>query len=376
MKHSIIIENTTKEDMFKRGETDARTGADLDRQNSTITIQAKKLVNDYVAGCKGKLNSLRKQLEDLLLRQKEVKQDICTEETIIAENNNVDTFKASMLFAVGCIYIMAEYYQAKQLLSELWGLDHGFEIFTLACSVGLLPIFLKAVFDRYLHRENQSPIMKRRIDVGATICCIPVLLVGLLVALLRAKVFEFQVVDISDPNIYNPLYEEYGLLMNLSFVGLALMYAICGGYLLSISMRDRFHWKKGWDAKRTKRSLSNDLEKYRQDEQALNRDIMRIEAYQRDDTRYEIFLNSVSEELKYAYIDGYHSEQGKFQDLEQKDLRIKELELIQKNTDNETSTLLPKGGVTKILNDNFSVYVRSLLINKANKLNSGGYTNE
>ncbi len=48
---------------------------------------------------------------------------------------------------------------------------------------------------------------------------------------------------------------------------------------------------------------------------------MKLEAYQHDDSRYETFLNSVSEELKYAYIDGYHSEQRKVQDIEQKDLQ-------------------------------------------------------
>ena len=373
MQHSII-ENKTKENMFKRGQTDVGTGAELNEQNSTIIIQAKKLVNDYIAGCKGKLNSLKKQLEDLLLRQKEVKENITTKDQIIAEYRNIDAIKTLIFGVTGCIYIMAEYYQAKQLLSELWGLDHGFEIFTLACSVGLLPIFLKAVFDRYLHRENQSPIIKRRIDIGATICCIPVLLVGLLVALLRAKVFEFQVVDISGPNIYNPLYEEYGLLMNLSFVGLALMYAICGGYLLSISMRDRFYWKKGWDAKRTKRLFSNDLEKYRQDEKDLNREIMKLEAYQYDDSRYEIFLDSVSEELKYAYIDGYHSERGKLQDIEQKDLRIKELELIQRTKNNENTKLdAPKDEIESLP---FDLYVRRILIEKANKLNNGDYANE
>ena len=50
--------------MFKRGQTDVGTGAELNEQNSTIIIQAKKLVNDYIADCKGKLNSLKKQLEN------------------------------------------------------------------------------------------------------------------------------------------------------------------------------------------------------------------------------------------------------------------------------------------------------------------------
>ena len=65
MQHSII-ENTTKENMFKRGQTDVHIGAKLNEQNSTIIIQAKKLVNDYIAGCKGKLNSLRKKQKNAI----------------------------------------------------------------------------------------------------------------------------------------------------------------------------------------------------------------------------------------------------------------------------------------------------------------------
>ena len=43
---------------------------------------------------------------------------------------------------------------------------------------------------------------------------------------------------------------------------------------------------------------------------------MKLEAYQYDESKYETFLNSVSEELKYAYIEGYHSEQKKIQNVE------------------------------------------------------------
>jgi len=383
MQHSII-ESTTKENMFKRGQTDVHTGAELNEQNSTIIIQAKKLVNDYIAGCKGKLNSLKKQLEDLLLRQKEVKENITAKDQIIAEYRNIDAIKTLIFGVTGCIYIMAEYYQAKQLLSTLWGLSHGLEIFTLACSVGLLPVFLKAVFDRYLHREDLSATIKRRIDIGATICCIPVLLVGLLVAYLRAKVFEYGVIDINDPNIYNPLFSEYGFIMVWSFVGLALMYAICGGYLLSISIRDRLLLFRCWGAKISKSRLFSKLEKSHQKEKDLNREIMKLEAYQYDESKYETFLHSVSEELKYAYIEGYHSEQKKIQNVEQntrleiekRDLRIKDLELIQKTKSNETVKLVSKNDEMETLTNNFDVYVRSLLIKKANKLNNGDYTNE
>ena len=278
---------------------------------------------------------------------------------------------------------MAEYYQAKQLLSTLWGLSHGLEIFVLACSVGLLPVFLKSVFDRYLHREDQSSIVKRRIDIGATLCCIPVLLVGLLIAYLRAKVFEYGVIDANDPNIYNILFNEYGFVMVFSFVGLALMYAICGGYLLSIAMRDRLALSQCLIAKISKRLLLSELEVFRQKEKNLNLDIMNLEAYQVNDSVYDNFLDSIFEELKYAYINGYHIEHQKIQDvekntqreIEKRDLKIKELELIQKNIhrEKETSILLHRDGESEALNENFSVYVRNLLINKANKLNNGGY---
>ena len=247
-----------------------------------------------------------------------------------------------------------------------------------------MPVFLKAVFDRYLYREDLSATIKRRIDIGATICCIPVLLVGLLVAYLRAKVFEYGVIDINDPNIYNPLFSEYGFIMVWSFVGLALMYAICGGYLLSISIRDRLLLFRCWSAKISKSRLFSKLEKYHQKEKDLNQEIMKLEAYQYDESKYETFLNSVSEELKYAYIEGYHSEQKKIQNVEQntrleiekRDLRIKELELIQKTKNNETVKLVSKNEEMETLTNNFDVYVRSLLIKKANKLNNGDYTNE
>ena len=111
---------------------------------------------------------------------------------------------------------------------------------------------------------------------------------------------------------------------------------------------------------------------------------MKLEAYQYDESKYEIFLHSVSEELKYAYIEGYQSEQKKIQNVEQniqiemekRDLRIKELELIQKAKSNETVKLVSKNDKMETLTNNFNVYVRSLLIKKANKLNNGGYTNE
>ena len=105
-------------------------------------------------------------------------------------------------------------------------------------------------------------------------------------------------------------------------------------------------------------------------------EIMKLEAHQDDDSRYETFLNSVSEELKYAYIEGYHSEQRKVHDIELKDLRIKVLELVQKNKNNESTKLVVKKDEIESLHNNFDAYVRGVLIKKANKLNNGGYTNE
>jgi len=391
MQHSIV-ENTIRENMFKRGETDACRCIDLDENNSTILIQAKKLVKDNIAECKGKLNSLKKKLENILSKKDKVNSDIKESELEIKSSEYI-WFPKVLLFRVipGIIYVIGDVMFSKTLIAMGWGIGNAgpFEIWILAIAIGLAPFFVKDIIDRFIepYLESKSTAVRRVMHFIYISLGISFIAAFIQIAILRYIIFKYDTLgsmNLNTDNAFQIIFNQHEGIMMGSFILTAFMFVVGGGFLMSVGMKDVSYYMKYYKENRQKKTLEAKLRKYDQEETILTQEIMQLEAYQYDESRYETFLHSVSEELKYAYIEGYHSEQKKIQNVEQntrleiekRDLRIKELELIQKTKSNETVKQVPKNVEMETLTDNFDVYVRSLLIEKANKLNSGGYNND
>ena len=133
---------------------------------------------------------------------------------------------------------------------------------------------------------------------------------------------------------------------------------------------------KYYKANRQKKTLEAKLRRYDQEETILTQEIMQLEACKYDSEEIETTVNSVSDELKYAYLDGYYNEGKKLREIEETYQKNKEPELKRQKTNNENSSMVSKNDVMETLTNNFDVYIRSILIKKANKLSNGGYNND
>ena len=383
MQHSII-ENTIKENMFKRGETDARRCIELDENNSTIMIQAKKLVKDNIAECKGKLNSLKKKLENILSKKNKVNSDLKESELEIKSSEYI-WFPKVLLFRVipGIIYVIGDVMFSKTLIAMGWGIGNAgpFEIWILAIAIGLAPFFVKDIIDRFIepYLESKSTAVRRVMHFVYISLGISFIAAFIQIAILRYIIFKYdtlQSMNINTENVYQTIFNQHEGIMMWSFVLTAFMFVVGGAFLLSAGMKDVSCYMKLYKANRQKKTLEAKLRRYDQEETILTQEIMQLEACKYDSEEIETTVNSVSDELKYAYLDGYYNEGKKLREIEKTYQKNKEPELKRQKTNNEHSSMVSKNDVMETLTNNFDVYIRSILIKKANKLSNGGYNND
>ena len=70
------LETNILDKMKKRGEIDARNDNDHTENYHKIKAEAEFLVQETIANCKGKINSLRKKLENILSKQNKINNDL------------------------------------------------------------------------------------------------------------------------------------------------------------------------------------------------------------------------------------------------------------------------------------------------------------
>ena len=297
-----------------KGSTDAKLNQEIIVEDERIKPAAVNAYYNIKAKFAGNFEKAKIQLSQSEAKIKDLRLSLQSLKDQLRDLEVMSFMKLIFFYTLpGLIYVIGDIMFSMELIVKGWGLgmQNAFERYSLAIAIGLAPFFVKHIIDKFFepNLENGSPQLKRLLT--GTYIGLGVLMIFAFcqIAYVRNIFFRFMKTDLNaDINVYNILFENHGSAVAWSFILVALMFVIGGGFLLSISSREFSKRKKFNDLTKSKTNNEQDLEMELERIANLKSESVTAETLLLDWENREERIEHIENELKYAYKNGFQSE--------------------------------------------------------------------
>jgi hypothetical protein len=251
----------------------------------------------------------------------------------------------------GLIYVIGDIMFSMELLVKGWGLgaNSAFEKYALGIAIGLAPFFVKHIIDRFFepNLENGSDRVKKWLTCVYLGLGLMMIMAFCQIAYVRSVFFRFMSTDNGQGNLYNQLFDVYGVAIAWSFILVALMFVVGGGFLLSISSR-QFAIRKAYNALiKSQDAAETELETKLETLSDQKRQYVEAETLLADWGNKEECIEHLENELKYAYKNGFTNELNTSQNSRINDFQDEEIIKGEDNFHNFTRQLVDQYSMNK-----------------------------
>jgi len=303
-----------------KGSTDAKLRQEVNVDKGVIKPAARTIYNKIKAKYAGASEKAKMQYEQTESRIN----DLLTELKTVKENLNgrkiMSFLRLTFYYTLpGWLYVIGDVMFSMELIVKGWGLgqQNAIERYSLAIAIGLAPFFVKHIIDRFFEPslEKGSPQLKKLMT--AVYIGLGVLMVFSFcqIAYVRNIFFRYMKTDSGAvDNVYDILFANHGATVAWSFILVALMFVIGGGFLLSISARE--FSKRGAYKKLVKLENNLKIEIETEKEKLAELKCEHVEAKEMfsEWSNKEESIEQIENELKYAYLNGFQEELSKMND--------------------------------------------------------------
>lgn len=314
MQTNNLVMDKELDSFSSKGSTDAKLNKDVSVDLGKIKPAARNIYYHIKAQYSGVAEKAKMQFSQCEEKIENLKESIESKKEKLKDLEVMSFLKLICYYTLpGLIYVVGDIMFSMELIVKGWGLgmQNAFERYSLAIAIGLAPFFVKHIIDKFFepNLENGSPQLKRLLT--GTYVGLGVLMIFAFcqIAYVRNIFFRFMKTDIStEANVYNILFENHGSAVAWSFILVALMFVIGGGFLLSISSREF-----------SKRKMYNELTKAKLDKEStlelelevltdFKSEYVIAESILSDWENKEECIEHIENELKYAYKNGFQNE--------------------------------------------------------------------
>ena len=307
----------TKLNVFKsRGTVDAKMNHDIGIDEGRIKPAARDAyykIKAHLSGLKERLNVL---ISHDALELEEVNSDFDTAKKSYGDMESITRTKVFLYYTLpGWAFVFGDIMFSKELVVKGWGLGgsgiyKSVEQWVLAVAIGLAPFFSKLLIDRFFepNLEHGSSNLKKLITGFYLFLGAVVIFSFCQIAYVRGIFFRFMKTDTGETNLYNELFQFHGSSMSWAFILVALMFIICGSFLLSISSKQLAKIRKRDD-------LGKELEGMRIRKSSLNSNLAEHKSkLQETHTLLSDWMNKdeciehLENELRFSYKNGFTQE--------------------------------------------------------------------
>ena len=310
--NNIIIDNEI-DSFSSKGSTDARMNQEVNVDLGKIKPAARNTYYRIKAQYAGIIEQTKMQYEQTKVKISELEADLSNIKEKLKSIEVMSVFKVVFYYTIpGLLYVVGDVIFSMELMVKGWGLgaNSAFEQWTLAIAIGLAPFFVKHLVDRFFepNLENGSAQVKKWLTAVYLGLGLLMIFSFCQIAYVRSIFFRFMNTDSGGGNIYDQLFEVYGGAIAASFILVALMFVIGGGFLLSISSRQFAKRKEFKTLTKSQETITNALESNLESIAELKRQQVEIETLFKDWDNKDECIEHLENELKYAYKNGFTTE--------------------------------------------------------------------
>jgi len=296
-----------------KGSTDAKLNHEVNVDKGKIKPAARNIYYELKAQFAGAVEQAKMQYEHTESRIKGLRSELQSIKDKLKNLKVMGFLRIVCYYTLpGLIYVVGDIMFSMELLVKGWGLgaNSAFEKYALAIAIGLAPFFVKHIIDRFFepNLENGSQRVKKWLTCVYLGLGLLMVMAFCQIAYVRSVFFRFMSTDNGGGNLYNQLFDVYGTAIAWSFILVALMFVIGGGFLLSISSRE-FSKRKDYKAlKKSQDAKQAELETKLETLSDQKRQYVEAETIHTDWGNKEECIEHLENELKYAYKNGFTSE--------------------------------------------------------------------
>jgi len=297
-----------------KGSTDAKLNQEVTVDQGKIKPAARNIYYKIKAQYAGSAEQTKMQYEQTKVRLSELRSELKSINDRLKSLEILSFLKLTFYYTLpGLMYVVGDVMFSMELIVKGWGLgqQNVFERYSLAIAIGLAPFFVKHIIDRFFepNLEKGSDQLKKLLTGAYIGLGLLMIFAFCQIAYVRNIFFRFMKTDIgSETNVYNILFENHGVAVALSFILVALMFVIGGGFLLSISSKE-FSKRKVFNVLTKSRGIKEaELEIKLETLSDLKRQYVEAATILSDWDNKEECVEHIENELKYAYKNGFQNE--------------------------------------------------------------------
>jgi hypothetical protein len=314
MQINNIMMDQELDSFSSKGSTDAKLNQEVTVDQGKIKPAARNSYYKIKAQYAGAAEQAKMQYEQTEARLNELRSGLRSIKDKLENLEITSFFKLTCYYTLpGLIYVVGDIMFSMELVVKGWGLgqQNAFERYSLAIAIGLAPFFVKYIIDRFFepNLENGSPQLKKLLTGAYLGLGLLMIFAFCQIAYVRNVFFRFMKTDIgTETNVYNILFENHSVAVALSFILVALMFVIGGGFLLSFSSRE-FSKRKVFNVLTKSKAMKQaELETKLEMLSDLKRQYVEAETILSDWNNKEECIEHIENELKYAYKNGFQNE--------------------------------------------------------------------
>ena len=302
------IENPKKE-FEQLGKRDGFIGLDETAAQAIIIAESERTVNSKISREKGRMTWL-KERKNIISKYLEISAKALDKYNALIESAGQPKVVSALLLYIipALFYILGDIMFSMELIVAGWGLGNAThtEKWVLAIAIGLAPVYLKFVVDRFMEPHLNGPsVSLRRVIVGIhVVLSIFMLFSFLQVAYVRSIIYRFTKISISG-NPYDILYQDHYVAMNSIFILVALMFAIGGAVLLSIGSAPLVNGYRKIKAKRSLKKENVYHENLLDESVSISSELEALDTTALDFNQLEDEKSKIKDEYDYYYQRGY-----------------------------------------------------------------------
>jgi hypothetical protein len=310
--NNMIIDNEI-DSFSSKGSTDARINQEVNVDIGKIKPAARNAYYKIKAEYAGIIEQTKMKYDHTKAKVSELQTDLTSIKDQLKGFEVMSVLKLVFYYTIpGLLYVAGDVMFSMELMVKGWGLGANsvIEQWTLGIAIGLAPFFVKHLIDRFFepNLEYGSDQLKRWLTAVYLGLGLLMIFSFCQIAYVRSIFFRFMNTDSGGGNIYDQLFEVYGGAIAASFILVALMFVIGGGFLLSISSR-QFAKRKEFKTLTKSQEIKTDaLELSLESLGEYKKQQVEIETLYKDWENKDECIEHLENELKYAYKNGFTTE--------------------------------------------------------------------
>jgi len=316
------LRNEFIENLNSWGAADAKSEKPPKQIDGFLRAKAKEIIYAESAEKKGKYEGNKIRLSQVNEEIQKRSNILINDKKILDSIPAVNIFKTIFFWMLPALaFILGDVVFSKEIVVQGWGLglENPFEKWTLAVAIGMVPFFIKILFDRHLEPGIHSNLVfiKRFVISIYFITGLSIISGYLYLAYYRAVIFKYTKVTM-DGNIYDVLYNNHPTVMTWSFIVVAFLFMIAGAALMSIAAKKLTQWNERRKCLKNIQNGESDIEKLKEIKCDLMEKIQ-THSFKTVNSQLDREAEVLAKEFAYEYDSTYKSVS---EDINQKDIDV------------------------------------------------------